>query len=66
MTDALLREVADVIGTPNVITDPQLLATHVVDWTGRFHGHTRAVVRPGSTAGIQICFHHILLRLSIH
>ena len=52
MTDALLREVADVIGAPNVITDPQILATHVVDWTGRFQGHTRAVVRPGSTAEV--------------
>lgn len=40
---------ADVVGPAHVLTDPDLVARHVVDWTGRFRGSTPAVVRPGST-----------------
>jgi len=35
-----------------VLTDPEVLASYVVDWTGRFRGWTDAVVRPGSAAEV--------------
>ena len=31
-----------------MLTDPDLVASYVVDWTGRFRGSSPAVVRPGS------------------
>lgn len=40
---------ADIVGPAHVLTDPDVTAGHVVDWTGRFRGSTPAVVRPGST-----------------
>lgn len=58
----MLRELVDVVGMPHVVTDAEVLAPHVVDWTGRFHGHTAAMVRPGSTAEvagvIDVCRRH--------
>lgn len=44
-----LRELADVVGPRNVLVDPDMVAGHARDWTGRFVGHTSAVIRPGST-----------------
>lgn len=44
-----LRELAQVVGSRNVLTDPDMVAGHARDWTGRFVGRTPAVVRPGST-----------------
>ncbi|MGB7052491.1 MAG: FAD-binding protein, partial [Acidimicrobiales bacterium] len=41
----LLRNVAG----PHVIVDPDVVASYTTDWTGRFVGHSSAVVRPGST-----------------
>lgn len=31
-----------------MLTDPDLVASYVVDWTGRYRGRSAAVVRPGS------------------
>jgi len=45
----LVAELAEVVGTAHVVTDPEVTASHAVDWTGRFTGATPAVVRPGST-----------------
>ncbi|MFM8973522.1 MAG: FAD-binding oxidoreductase, partial [Actinomycetota bacterium] len=45
---ALLDEFRSVVGVRHVVTDPDLLAGRVVDWTGRFRGATPALVRPGS------------------
>ena len=42
------RELVEVVGERHVLTDADLVAPHVVDWTGRFRGHAPAVVRPGS------------------
>jgi FAD/FMN-containing dehydrogenase len=44
--EAALREV---VGPTHLITDPQLTAGYESDWTGRFHGGARCVVRPAST-----------------
>ncbi len=37
------------LGPAAVVTDPDVTAGHVTDWTGRFTGATPAVLRPGST-----------------
>ena len=34
---------------PQVIDDPEVVASYTTDWTGRFAGRSTAVVRPGST-----------------
>lgn len=41
---------AAVVGPDHVLTDPDLRAGAEVDWTGRWRGAARAVVRPGSAA----------------
>ena len=41
-----------VVGREHVLTDPDLRAAAEVDWTGRWHGTARAVVRPGSPAEV--------------
>jgi FAD/FMN-containing dehydrogenase len=48
---ALLREFAATVGEAHVLTG-DATAGYVVDWTGGFHGHTPAVLRPGSTAEV--------------
>ncbi len=45
----LVDRLADIVGRAHVLTDPQLTAGYVTDWTGRWHGRTSAVVRPGTT-----------------
>ncbi len=45
----LLRALEDVVGSPHLLVDPDLVAPYVVDWTGRFVGRAPAVVRPGDT-----------------
>ena len=37
-----------VVGAEHVLTDPDLKASAEVDWTGRWRGTARAVVRPGA------------------
>lgn len=49
---ATLRELEDVVGAQHLLTDPDLVAPYVVDWTRRFHGSTPAVVRPGSLSEV--------------
>ena len=48
MADAFLAELARLVGAAHVLTGPDT-AGHDVDWTGRYHGRSLAVVRPGST-----------------
>ncbi len=43
-----LDELVAAVGEAHVVTDPEVMAPHVVDWTGRFRGAGPAVVRPGS------------------
>jgi FAD/FMN-containing dehydrogenase len=40
------------VGDAGVLVDPEVTASYTTDWTGRFHGSTPAVVRPGSTAEV--------------
>ena len=57
-TPAVLGRLEQALG-PHVVSDPEVVASYAVDWTGRFHGHTTVVVRPGSAeevaAAIDIC-----------
>ena len=41
-----------VVGHAEVVTDPDVTAGYVTDWTRRFTGSTPAVVRPGATAEV--------------
>lgn len=49
---ALVDELASVVGPAQVLTDPDVVAGYVTDWTGHWTGHTVAVVRPASTAEV--------------
>jgi FAD/FMN-containing dehydrogenase len=55
---AALARLRDAVG-PEVVVDPELVASYTTDWTGRFVGHSPAVVRPGSTeevaAVVSVC-----------
>jgi FAD/FMN-containing dehydrogenase len=45
----MLDDLREAVGAGHVITDPGLRASYETDWTRRYHGEARAVVRPGST-----------------
>ena len=50
--DALLEELAAITGPEHVLTDPDLTGGYATDWTRRFRGAARCVVRPGATAEV--------------
>ncbi len=52
IADPLLAALAGVVGSSHVLTDPQLTRSYETDWTGRFTGRARCVVRPDSTAEV--------------
>jgi FAD/FMN-containing dehydrogenase len=43
---------AELVGAAHVVTDADLRAGAETDWTGRWHGTARAVVRPGTPAEV--------------
>ena len=45
---ALIGALRTAVGDAHVLTDPDVVAGQVQDWTGRYVGSTPAVVRPGS------------------
>ncbi|MEO7295852.1 MAG: FAD-binding oxidoreductase [Candidatus Limnocylindria bacterium] len=49
MTDALTATLRAIVGDRHCLTDAALRASYETDWTRRFHGEARAVVRPNST-----------------
>jgi FAD/FMN-containing dehydrogenase len=46
----LHAQLVDIVGAAHVLVDREVVAGYVVDWTGRFHGDTAAVVRPADAA----------------
>ena len=46
----LEQRLTEIVGTDHLLTDPSVMASYETDWTGRFHGRARCVVRPGDTA----------------
>src|SRR4051794_28146261 len=41
-----------VVGERHVVTDPDVLISAGIDWTGRFRGEPSAIVRPGTVAEV--------------
>ena len=50
--DALLAELTAIAGPEHVLTDPDLVAGYTTDWTRRFSGAARAVIRPADAAQV--------------
>ncbi len=50
--DPLLDALVDIVGPAHVLVDAELRAGYETDWTGRFHGAARAVVRPADRAQV--------------
>ena len=48
MNAALVARLAAIVGHTHLSTDPAVLATRSVDWTGRYRGTASALVRPGN------------------
>jgi FAD/FMN-containing dehydrogenase len=48
----LVDELAAVVGADHVLSDPERAAPYTTDWTGRFSGEARCVVRPATTAEV--------------
>jgi FAD/FMN-containing dehydrogenase len=60
-------QLVEALGAAHVVTDPEVTASYETDWTGRFRGSARCVVRPGDAgqvaavvrlcgdAGVPIC-----------
>ena len=44
----LISDLADAVGFDHCLTDPGLRRSYEIDWTGRYRGHTLAVIRPDS------------------
>ncbi|MFD9333630.1 FAD-binding oxidoreductase [Streptomyces sp. NPDC060028] len=51
-SDRLARHLAAVVGDAHVLTDPALRASYETDFTGRYTGPARLVVRPADTAQV--------------
>ncbi len=48
----LLSTLGAIVGETNMLTSDADVAPYVTDWRDRYHGHARAVVRPGTTAEV--------------
>jgi FAD/FMN-containing dehydrogenase len=61
-TDPLVADLRAAAGDAHVLTDPELRAPYETDWTGRFSGTARLVVRPATTeqvaAVVRACAAH--------
>lgn len=49
---ALLEELESLLGPANCPSDPEVIASYITDWTGRFEGEALAVARPADTAEV--------------
>src|SRR3712207_3899644 len=62
MHDPLVGDLAGVVGDTHVLADPDLRRPYEVDWTRRYQGTARCVVRPASTDEVaevvRICAGH--------
>ena len=48
----LAESLAAIVGTTQVLSDPGVVESFTTDWTRRFHGPARLVVRPADTAEV--------------
>ncbi|MBC6458257.1 FAD-binding oxidoreductase [Actinomadura sp. HBU206391] len=51
-TDPLVARLTAAVGSTHVLTDPQVIAAYTTDFTGRFGGPARLVVRPADTSEV--------------
>ena len=51
--EAVLSALREVVGEAHVLVEPDMVAGYLRDWTGRWTGHTAAVIRPGSVEEVQ-------------
>lgn len=49
---ALIDACRTALGARRVVTDPEVTRSQCVDWTGRWHGTTAAVLRPGDVGDV--------------
>jgi FAD/FMN-containing dehydrogenase len=52
VVDPLAVTLAGIVGEGYVLTDPATMAAYEHDWTGRWQGRARCVVRPGDTGEV--------------
>ncbi len=52
MSDRLAVTLTGIVGADHVLTDPQVTRRYETDWTGRFGGRARCVVRPADTGEV--------------
>jgi len=50
--DGLVESLRGIVGAAHVLTDDDVVAPYAVDWSRRFSGPVRAVVRPADTAEV--------------
>ena len=50
---SLEEQLRSIVGPEHVLTDPSVTATYDTDWTGRFRGTARCVVRPDGTEQVE-------------
>jgi FAD/FMN-containing dehydrogenase len=53
VASGLLEDLGSALGTAHVVVEPEVMASYGIDWTGRFRGRPRAVVRPGDRAEVE-------------
>jgi FAD/FMN-containing dehydrogenase len=51
-TASLEEQLAAIVGPGHLLTDPSVTASYETDWTGRFGGRARCVVRPADTDAV--------------
>lgn len=51
--DRLLAALAEAVGEAHLLVEPRMVEGYVTDWTGRWRGHTPAVVRPADTGQVR-------------
>ncbi|WP_227981573.1 FAD-binding oxidoreductase [Nocardia spumae] len=52
MGSDVVSELTDIVGAAHVLTESDVTAQYVADWTGRWRGATSAVVRPADTGEV--------------
>jgi FAD/FMN-containing dehydrogenase len=52
MSPSLVEQLRAAVGPAHVVVDPEVMISYGIDWTGRFRGQPRAVVRPGDGAEV--------------
>ena len=52
LSEPLRAALVEAVGEAHVLTDPAVTAEFTIEWTRRFSGPCRAVVRPGSTSEV--------------